>query len=132
STLDALATMPAGERLCHGDFHPDNVILAKQEPVIIDWIDATCGNPLADVARTSIILLGEAHKTSNPWYQRVLLKQYHRRYLRAYFRLQPGGLTEYRAWRPIVAAARMNEGIEALQRWLAAQVALQAKANVAP
>lgn len=38
------------------DFHPDNVLLAARGPVIIDWPDATRGQPLADVARTSLLL----------------------------------------------------------------------------
>ncbi len=41
--------------LCHGDFHPDNILLTKDKPIIIDWMTATQGNQLADVARTSII-----------------------------------------------------------------------------
>ncbi|WP_082725837.1 phosphotransferase family protein [Limnochorda pilosa] len=57
AVLGAMARLPGGDRLCHGDFHPANVILTDRDPVIIDWIDASRGNPLADVARTALILL---------------------------------------------------------------------------
>ena len=31
-------------RLCHGDFHPFNLILSKEEKVkVIDWVDASSG-----------------------------------------------------------------------------------------
>ncbi len=123
--LAALARLPDGDRLCHGDFHPGNVILTSQGPVVIDWIDGTTGNPLADVARTSIILLGvRASGDGAPWSLKamtLLSRWFHRAYLRRYFELVPKGEEEYAAWRPIVAAARMNEGIAELQDWLLAE-----------
>jgi aminoglycoside/choline kinase family phosphotransferase len=33
----------------HGDFHPGNVMLVGDRPVIIDWSDAAIGNPLVDL-----------------------------------------------------------------------------------
>ena len=46
-------------RLCHGDLHPSNVILTRDGPVIVDWFDASRGDPVADVARSSLMLLGD-------------------------------------------------------------------------
>jgi uncharacterized protein (TIGR02172 family) len=123
AALDALAAMPEGERLCHGDFHFGNVLMAQHGPVVIDWIDAALGRPLADVARSSAILLGvTAPGSKASWVQKVMVACHHRIYLRHYFRLRPGGEDEYRAWRPIVAAARMSEGIAEIQDWLLSQV----------
>jgi aminoglycoside phosphotransferase (APT) family kinase protein len=42
--------------LCHGDLHPGNVILAESGPVLVDWFDASCGDVLADMARTLRLL----------------------------------------------------------------------------
>lgn len=50
-----LAAFPEGATLCHGDFHPGNVIVAER-PVVIDWPNAVLGPPAADVARTTILL----------------------------------------------------------------------------
>jgi len=123
AALEALAAMPEGDRLCHGDFHPDNVLMTDHGPVVIDWIDATLGRPLADVARSSMILKGvSAPGSSASWAQKVMVEWYHRIYLRHYFKLRPGGKGEYRAWRPIVAAARLSEGIAEIQDWLLSQV----------
>jgi aminoglycoside phosphotransferase (APT) family kinase protein len=123
AALDALAAMPQGARLCHGDFHFDNVLITAQGPVVIDWIDAALGRPLADVARSSVILLGIlAPGSGATWVERVIVRWHHRIYLRHYFKLRPDGEEEYRAWRPIVAAARMSEGIAEIQDWLASQV----------
>ena len=48
--LKALNDLPDGGRLCHGDFHPANILMSARGPIIIDWLDATRGNPLADLA----------------------------------------------------------------------------------
>jgi aminoglycoside phosphotransferase (APT) family kinase protein len=118
ASLKQLATLPGGARLCHGDFHPDNVLLTRAGPIIIDWIDATRGNPLADVARTSVILMGVQHGKTPSRIERVLLGWYQRLYLRRYFELRPGGEAEYQRWLPVVAAARMSEGIADIADWL--------------
>ena len=121
--LAALAGMPDGDRSCHGDFHPWNVIVSDGRATVIDWIDATCGNPLADVARTSVILAGIPAMTEMvTWRDRLFVGWVHRLYLRRYFELRPGGEDEYRAWLPIAAAARLREDIPGLASWLRARV----------
>ena len=122
SLLNALQFLPEGDRVCHGDFHPANVLISGEDTNVIDWMDASRGNPLADVARTSIIALGEAESGEAP---NLLLKSFVKifqsMYLRHYFRLRPGGEDEYRRWLPIVAGARLSEGIPELERWLVKQ-----------
>jgi uncharacterized protein (TIGR02172 family) len=56
AALQVLHTLPDADRVCHGDFHPDNVLLTAQGPIIIDWPNATRGNPMADVAQSSVLL----------------------------------------------------------------------------
>ncbi len=49
--------LPRHKKLCHGDFQPSNVIIAKDgTPYIIDWSHATQGNGSADAARTYLIM----------------------------------------------------------------------------
>jgi aminoglycoside phosphotransferase (APT) family kinase protein len=46
-----------GDRLLHLDLHPLNVIMSPTRgPVVIDWANASCGEPLADVALTYVLL----------------------------------------------------------------------------
>jgi Ser/Thr protein kinase RdoA (MazF antagonist) len=56
AALGALARLPDGDALCHGDFHPENVLLCEDGPVVIDWPNATRGDPCADFARTTVML----------------------------------------------------------------------------
>jgi Ser/Thr protein kinase RdoA (MazF antagonist) len=117
-----LLSLPDGNRVCHGDFHPANVLMDGSNTTVIDWIDASRGNPLADVARTSIIMLGAAASAQipNP-VLKVFVRVFHSAYLKHYFRLRPGGEDEYRRWLPIVAGARLSENIPELIKWLVEQ-----------
>jgi len=112
-TLVLLDTLPDGQRLCHGDFHPGNVLLTKDGPIVIDWMTASAGSPWIDVARTSLLLsIGPkgAGKLVNPVI-RIAIKLYHRAYLSRYHALVPGTKNESNRWAPVIAAARLNEDI---------------------
>lgn len=120
--LAALAALPDGDQLCHGDFHPANVLATPHGEVIIDWIDATRGNPLADLARSSIIAQGVAASAQTTTaVEKLFVRLFHAVYLRRYFALRPEGKVEYGRWLPIVAAARLSENISELEDWLLAQ-----------
>jgi aminoglycoside phosphotransferase (APT) family kinase protein len=122
--LASLAQLPSEDRLCHGDFHPENILTGPLGERVIDWIDATRGSPLADLARTSIILLGAAETQPGGPQLRGFLHTFHAAYLRAYFRLNPGGQQSYQRWLPVIAGARLSENIFELEKWLLAQARL--------
>jgi aminoglycoside phosphotransferase (APT) family kinase protein len=54
--IDRIARVPDGDRLCHGDFHPLNILGEASRPVIIDWPDASRGDPAADVCRSYLLM----------------------------------------------------------------------------
>ena len=120
---ERLSAFPEGDRICHGDFHPGNIMLNGSDGKIIDWIDVSRGNPLADVARTSILLLGTASTFPNPL-QRAVVTWFHAVYLKRYFFLRKNGQEEYRLWLPVVAGARLSENISELEPWLLKQAKL--------
>lgn len=64
SILTALDGLPTARALCHGDFHPENVLVADGREVVIDWPDAAAGHPAADVARSSLLLRLAVEETS--------------------------------------------------------------------
>jgi aminoglycoside phosphotransferase (APT) family kinase protein len=45
-----------GDRLVHLDLHPLNIVMTARGPVVIDWTNAACGDPLLDVALTYVLL----------------------------------------------------------------------------
>jgi aminoglycoside phosphotransferase (APT) family kinase protein len=44
-----------GDRLVHRDLHPMNVLMAADGPVVIDWANASAGDPAFDVADTWVL-----------------------------------------------------------------------------
>lgn len=115
AVLARLDNLPAGQAVCHGDYHPDNVILTPGGPVIIDWMTAGHGDPDADVART-VLLLRQGEPLEASAFQIRLIALLRRLflsgYLRSYRELRPCAEGAIDAWLPVIAAARLSEGIE--------------------
>ena len=92
--------------LCHGDFHPLNILYDGQKHWIIDWVDATAGNPLADACRTYLIFKQHMARSAGI-------------YLRAFCETAGAKQEDVLAWLPVVAAARLDENIDNKTRlWL--------------
>jgi len=111
--LQLLETLPEGKALCHGDYHPGNIILTTKGPVVIDWMTACSGDHWADVARTSLLLsIGPkgAGNLVSPLL-RIAIQLYHRMYLNRYLKTVPDLMNELERWAPVLAAARLNEDI---------------------
>jgi uncharacterized protein (TIGR02172 family) len=114
AALQALAALPEGASLCHGDFHPGNILMTAKGPVVIDWIDVTIGHPLADFARTALLVRYGALPPATPlglvvrWGRNTFYKTYHQRY----FELSKLNPADLEAWIPVVAAARLSEDIQ--------------------
>ncbi len=114
--LEVLEGLPAGDALCHGDFHPGNIMMAGATPVLIDWTGAMRGDPVADVARTRLILrLGEpppgtsaALRIMARFGRRILVSLY----LRSYRRRRRLDMTAVGRWEIPVAAAGLGYGIK--------------------
>lgn len=122
--LRMLESMPDAVAVCHGDLHPDNIIMTPRGPVAIDWMTARRGHPLADVARTVLLCSTGTPPTMGleryllPMVRRVFLPAYRERY----FQLCPHDRQQLARWQPIIAAARVNEGIAGEREWLLAQI----------
>ncbi|WP_053367917.1 phosphotransferase family protein [Bacillus sp. FJAT-27245] len=83
-------------RLCHGDYHPFNLIMINNNATIIDWVDATAGDIRADVYRTYLLFSQFSNELAEL-------------YLHLY--CERSGLLkdEVLQWAPILAAARLSE-----------------------
>jgi aminoglycoside phosphotransferase (APT) family kinase protein len=110
-----LSSLRAGDKLCHWDFHPANLLQSRKGPVVIDWTFAMRGDAAADVARTCLILgVGAPPPGASLLVRRfdVLARRtLTRLYLRAYRRHAPLDLELVARWEPLVAVARLTGGI---------------------
>jgi uncharacterized protein (TIGR02172 family) len=98
--------------LCHGDFHPDNVLITKNGEVIIDWMTATQGNPLTDIARTSIMFkFGVAPDKTYLEKQIInfIRNRFYLEYIKHYIKLTGVKIEQVEQWELPVAAARLTE-----------------------
>jgi aminoglycoside phosphotransferase (APT) family kinase protein len=111
-TLDGL---PDGDRLCHGDYHPGNVLIAPDRAAVIDWGAAARGAPDADHARTLLLLRWSHPLPGTPVLSRALIAAGRSLLARAYVRTYGRGLQsmQTRRWLAVHAAARLSEGIVA-------------------
>ncbi|CAG7659061.1 phosphotransferase family protein [Paenibacillus allorhizosphaerae] len=54
--FEILDSLNAGETLCHGDFHPGNILLSNGHTMVIDFMNVCHGDFLYDVARTVFLV----------------------------------------------------------------------------
>ena len=115
--LAALLRLPDGDAICHGDYHPDNLIASPRGAIVIDWMTGTHGNSAADVARTVLLFQTAVLPEGVSAIKRVMTQIFRRAflaaYLRAYRRVRPISDADIARWLPILAAARLNERIAA-------------------
>ena len=111
--LILLDQLPDRQNMCHGDFHPGNILLTKKGPVAIDWMTACSGSPWGDVARTSLILGISAKSAGRQVHPviRTAIRFYHRTYLNRYYAINSDVEDEMHKWLPLIAAARLSENI---------------------
>ncbi|MDR3134675.1 MAG: aminoglycoside phosphotransferase family protein [Deltaproteobacteria bacterium] len=104
-------SMPRRSSLCHGDFNPSNIIMAKEgPPCILDWSHATQGDPAADVARTYLLFRLERKEKEAEKYLALMAGK--------------SGISpaEVQRWLPLVAACQTLKGDsrkrDFLMRWV--------------
>jgi len=96
--LARLARLPEGDRLCHGDFHPFNIMAEGDHLAIIDWLDATSGPPAADVCRSYLLMLHHVPELAEL-------------YLGARSAGAEFGRADVEEWLAVHAAARLDENV---------------------
>lgn len=107
-----LARLPDGEAVCHGDFHPANIILTGRGPVILDWFDAATGDVTADFVRSSLLMRPPFDRSS--WLAGStpeLLDQIHSHYITELVRRGSLDAQAFGSWEVVTAVARMSEPV---------------------
>ena len=107
-----LTLLPAGDALCHGDFHPANVVMAERGMVILDWFDATIGDATADFVRSSLLIRPPSDRSS--WLAGAtpeLLDHIHSLYITELMRRGSLDARTFGPWEAVMAVARMSEPV---------------------
>ncbi|GKX28771.1 aminoglycoside phosphotransferase [Vallitalea longa] len=108
-------SLPDGSNLCHGDFHPENILIDNNKYYIIDWMTTRKGNCLCDVARTIIILKYSVVEKDIPIDE---IKEFHvlrslllKHYVNFYTAFSGADINEIEKWELPIATTRLNENI---------------------
>lgn len=109
--MQRLQGMKNHDELCHGDYHPSNVIVKSDGSIyIIDWAHVTQGNAAADAARTFLLFSIDNEEE--------LAEQY----LDLFCEKSKIPRSTIQRWIPIVAATQMTKQIpeeqEFLSKWI--------------
>jgi aminoglycoside phosphotransferase (APT) family kinase protein len=112
--LDLLPPETGAPRLCHGDLHPSNVILTDDGPILVDWFDASRGDPIADVARSSLTMLSDGADPPShlPGAERATLDALTAAYLARLDEHLEIDREVLARWQAVSAVARMAEGVQ--------------------
>ncbi|SCY79864.1 aminoglycoside phosphotransferase family protein [Alkaliphilus peptidifermentans] len=120
--LGYLESLPAGGKVCHGDFHPDNILITDKDILAIDWTNAYYGNQLSDVARTCIMIttpfMPAGTLKVTLLFSKILKGLIYSTYLKEYVKLSKTKTEDIFAWMLPVAAARLKEKIPGEEKWL--------------
>ena len=131
TALAQLRKLPEGASVCHGDFHPDNVLVNGAGATIIDWTTACVGNPVADFVRTSLILQLGAPPPSFSLWTRITIRigrgLFHHAYTRRYRRMRRLNPRDVQPWMLPIAVARLGQNITAERDQLLALIEQLAK-----
>ena len=111
--VEYLELLESGSYLCHGDFHPDNIIMSKDKEIVIDWMTGVMGNPLADVARSCILLSISSLPENITFMMKNMINFFRKRfyydYIKQYLKISDTKMEEVERWMLPVAAARLIE-----------------------
>jgi len=111
-----IGTLPDGDRICHYDFHPGNVLMFEGNAKVIDWMTAETGSPCADICRTSVILRSNVLPPGVSALGGIVInafrKIFYRSYIARYLEVTGMAPGDVEQWLLPVAAARLAEGIE--------------------
>jgi tRNA A-37 threonylcarbamoyl transferase component Bud32 len=110
--LQKLKQLPDGDSLCHCDFNLYNILVSPNEATILDWGSAKQGNPLADVAETSLcIRTGLLPKNRfNKAILSIARNKFSNIYLSHYFKHHPELKQQFNDWLVPVAASFFFDG----------------------
>ena len=99
--------LPKHNKLCHGDYVPDNVIISPSGEVhVIDWSHATQGNASADAARTYLR------------FKLVGKDEYAEKYISLFCKKSDTARQYVQKWMAVVAASQLVKGVPGEREFL--------------
>ena len=115
--IHLLKALPEDNKICHGDFHPLNLLYDNNKIYIIDWVGALRGNPFADVAGSYIIIkiMGLETEKNLSFFRgmvsSILISKFAKTYLKEYVKISSCSIRDIMNWIPVRAATYLDFGL---------------------
>jgi hypothetical protein len=113
--LKVLEELEEGNEICHGDFHPGNILISNGKYFVIDWFGATSGRKISDIAHTYLLLKIIPRIPGMSRFQYDIMKLFGRiladRYLKSCYKLSLFDWGELSRWMVVRAAERVFYGL---------------------
>jgi len=104
--LTRLDSIKKHNKVCHGNFSPENILITKDgKTYIVDWVAATQGNASADLGKTYLLLALDYPQSAE-------------KYLNLFCQKTNTSKKYVQEWLPIVAAAQLAEKKTAVRIYL--------------
>lgn len=113
--MNILAELPRGNDICHGDFHPGNIMIAGNQYFVIDWFGATLGEKLSDIAHSYLLMRNMPKMPGEDDHQSYMLKCIcniiSRKYLSTWRKFYSFDWGNFSKWLIVRAAERLCYGM---------------------
>jgi len=120
--IEHLKKIATKHNICHGDFHPGNVIRSADGLCTIDWMNCYSGNAEGDALRTYLMLaspyLPGDFTPLNKLFILMFKKLLARVYLKEYMRVSGIRKKDLRPWMPVIIAVRLSDRVPGEEAWL--------------
>lgn len=124
--------LPNDTVLCHQNFKPDSIIIRDNKAVVLDWGKAAIGDPLSDVAMTTIILKYGIIPSKLKLMKTLIDKiqtRFYKKYIKEYLNISNNKIEDVIKWELPAAASRLSKQIldeekEALLKFVKSKIKL--------
>ena len=113
--MKLFSELPKGHNICHGDFHPGNILIQEGREYIIDWSGACLSRDISDIAHTYLLMthVPEIPGQSNMKHKILSITGSFvaRGYLKEVMKLKQIDMAEFSKWTVVMSLFRVYFGL---------------------
>jgi aminoglycoside phosphotransferase (APT) family kinase protein len=103
--------LPSKNKLCHGDFHPLNILVDYEKYTVLDWNGCCSGNPLLDVVWTYLTINSPSIEVIYGQIMANIIKDFSDQYLKYYCEYANVDKCQILEYLPLAAMRRLDDNI---------------------
>jgi len=108
---ELINSIPIENKLCHGDFHPLNILVDCDKYIILDWNGCCSGNPMLDVGWSYLTLNSPSIEAIYGENMANITKEFSNEYLKYYCQYPNIDKHEILKYLPLAAIRRLDDNL---------------------